>query len=195
MYKYTTEWYSQQKKLPLQPLTIYYETMLALSSLRMHGILAMAAFVLLSIIALNTIELKASIVQKPQQIADIAIEHKESLSVRISMSMLHGQGILEIGHDGKETIQVSVPDSWERTEVRNTPIDMLKNESPMLGFVRWHFPPETTVTFRMMDAPDNVLIHNPNRVPLKLSYVYVDLETEEILQDIKLIKDESMTLW
>jgi len=170
--------------------------MLVSSSLRMHFLLALSAFVVLGTISLRTINLSASVSEDPTvQVVDMAVEHTQNLGVNIAMSTLDGQSIMEIGHDGDETIFVSLPEHWIRGEVRHANIGSIISETPMLGFTRWHIPAGSSVTFQALEAPDSILVHNPSKVPLKVKYVVVNLETEDVLQGVRLIMDDSVQLW
>lgn len=111
------------------------------------------------------------------------------------MSTLKGQALVEISHEGNEEVLVSVPSSWRRSEVRNALLASVSSEAPALGFTRWHFPPETSVTFYAQHAPESLLIHNPTKIPLKVRAIHVDMETENVKQEIVLIKDESVRIW
>mgnify|MGYP007123667429 CR=1 FL=1 len=147
------------------------------------------------IVSANVIFPLAASVLKPTGVIDLAFEHKQPLSAHVKMSTLNGQALVEISHEGNEAVLVSVPSSWRRSEVRNVLLASVLSEAPALGFTRWHFPTEASITFYVQKAPESLLIHNPTKVSLKVRAIHVDMETENVKQEIVLIKDESVRIW
>jgi hypothetical protein len=90
---------------------------------------------------------------------------------------------------------LSVPSTWVRREVKNAPIHTVTSEAPSLGFTRWKLPARAGISFRIPDAPDSMILHNPSEVQMKLDLVQVDLLTEEVERDILLIQEDTVKLW
>jgi len=133
--------------------------------------------------------------EESAEVADIAFEHQSPLSAVIRMSVLDGQALIEISHDGNEAVSVSVPAHWKRSEIRNAPLESVTAEPIALGFRRWSFPARSSVTFFSSTAPAALLIHNPTAVQLKVQAVRVNLANETVEQDIALIQKDSTKIW
>ena len=165
-------------------------------ALKQHSILFIATVIAIAAIGTTAKQhLKASVSSKDAGIADIAIEHNAPLGFEISMSVRSKQALIELSHDGDEVVMISLPSKWERKEVRNARLDQVKADPKMLGFVRWHFPPKSRITFTTLKAPDNILLHNPTKQPMKVKYTYIDLEDESVERNVILMKDKSVLLW
>ncbi|MDD5469587.1 MAG: hypothetical protein PHO92_02185 [Candidatus Peribacteraceae bacterium] len=160
----------------------------------LHGFLAVGALCALAVVSVRSLPPTASLQQLTGTV-DIAFEHQQPLAAHVKMSTLQGQSLIEISHEGEEEVLVSVPSAWRRSEVKNAPLSSVLSEAPALGFTRWVFPPKAAVVFYAKEAPESLLIHNPTRVPLKVRAIRVRMETEEVEQEIVLIKDESVRLW
>jgi len=165
-----------------------------LRSIGLHGTLAVAALALLLIVTASQSGRFSASTSSQTDTVDIAVEHREILSLHVQMSERDGQALVMIGQEGTETIAVSVPATWQRGEVRNASLDTITAEPPMLGFVRWQLPGNASVTFRVLHAPSQLLLHNPTNVPLKVSFVRVDLETDTVQQDVILVQEEAVVL-
>jgi hypothetical protein len=126
---------------------------------------------------------------------DIAVEHTEPVSLRLDVSLLNGQALVDISHDSTETIKVSLPSDWQRGEVRGVALKDVSAEAPMLGFTRWQLPPQAGVTYQAYQAPQGIMIHNPSGERLKITFTRVDLETEEVLYNVKLVQEGAVRLW
>lgn len=165
------------------------------SSMRMHLVLAAGALLVL-LASVGTGETYvASFPDAPKRVVDVAIEHTESVAVTFEMSMLDGQSIIDVRHDGHENVAISVPVQWKRREVRNVPLRDVTQDEPMFGYARWNVPANATVSFEVAKSPDNILIHNPSELPLSVRYVKVDLETDEVVQDAILLTNKAGLLW
>ncbi len=167
------------------------------SSPLFHGFLALSAVALVGVVAFQSGALvQGSVMQTEDPLtADIAFEHQAPLAAHIKMSILKGEALIEVSHEGAETVFVSVPEHWRRSEVRDVPLHEVTSEPPMLGFTRWTLPAGATVTFYSLDAPTNVLVHNPGGMSLKVRGILVNLNKETTSQDIVLVQDEPTVLW
>lgn len=132
----------------------------------------------------------------PSHIVDIGIEHTEPTSVTLDISVLHGVAIVEVtSTDSTSESFVSVPDTWQRREVRNAAIADVTSEESAFGFTRWKLPAGATISYRVHKAPTQIIVHNPSTVPLQITTNYVDLETEVSDHNVFLLQDSSMALW
>ena len=128
-------------------------------------------------------------------VVDIGIDHDKPLSLSLEVSILEEMASVEFFSESGETILISVPSTWVRREVKNAPIHTVTSETPSLGFTRWKLPPRAGISFRVPEAPDSIVLHNPSRVQMKLDLVKVNLSTEEVERDILLIQEDTVKLW
>lgn len=127
-------------------------------------------------------------------IAELGVEHTESLGLTMELSALHGKGIAEISHDGKETVFVSVPQDWTKREVRNVPISSVTSDPPSLGFARWHIPSGARISFTVPSAPSKIILHHPSDTPLKVDITRVNLDADTVDRDVILVQGASVEL-
>lgn len=164
--------------------------------LKTHGVLFTAGFIALLAAGAATNEaLNASLVHGNVSAVDIAVEHKESTHLTMNTSTRGDRGLVELSHDSSETILVSLPSEWLRREVRHASLSDIQPEPPTFGFTRWKLPGGARVTFEAQQALQGVILHNPSKVPLRVSFTHVDLETEETLHDSRFVQDNAMQLW
>jgi len=163
---------------------------------RSHIILSVGALALILGIAVQTMEqspfVRATLLQGT---VDIGIEHTNPLSLRFEYTTRNGEALLRIVHSSDETIFVSIPAEWERGEVSGTSLSAVHKDKPTFGFVRWHFPPHSGITFSIEHAPENIVIHNSSEFPLKLRTANADLLAETVQRDVFLIQDAAVEIW
>ncbi len=123
---------------------------------------------------------------------DIGVEHLESASLILTHSMGMPPLFVDVQNDGQGDVLVSLPDTWQRKEVRNVPLASVFADEPMLGFRRWHLPAGGTVSFVSTDAWVGMMIHNSSTTPLKLRAVAVDVANETRSSESYLLSDEPM---
>lgn len=149
------------------------------------------AIVLLGVFSVS----KGNTATVTSNVVDIGIEHKKPLSLSFEIGVLDSMATAEFIADSDETISISVPSTWKRHEVQNASIEDVTSDPPSLGFTRWHLPAGAGISFRILSAPESILIHNPSEVPLKLDVVRVDLMTEEVVRETVLIQSDTTKLW
>ncbi len=130
-----------------------------------------------------------------QTIVDIGVEHEKPLSLTMEVGVRDNVGMMDFFSEAEETILLSVPSTWVRREVWNAPIQTVTSKVPSLGFTRWTLPSRAGISFKVSDAPDSLILHNPSNVQMKLNLVYVDLEKEHTERETVLIQDDTVKLW
>lgn len=107
---------------------------------------------------------------------EIAIEHVQPVTLRVTRMTSSGTNVLEIGFSGSGTIALHLPALWTRQEVRGAPIESVTAEPQDLSFVRWTLPADAVVRF---DAPNpgRITLHNPSGVPVTVSTTNVNVRT------------------
>lgn len=126
---------------------------------------------------------------------EIGIEHTAPLALSIEMSTREDKSIVDISHNAEEKIFISVPADWERREVRSAPLDTVVADGTGLDYRRWHLPSGATVSYRVSYVIDQMTIHNPSELPVKVTLTRVDLNADTVERDILLIKESPKELW
>lgn len=165
------------------------------SGFYVHSITAVAATCAILFLTLADSSLLRSSVLDPQAISEIGIEHLSPLTLSVAASTGRGRGILEITHDGVEVVSVSVPETWEQREVRDGSLTDVPSDPPTFGFRRWNIPGSVTVSFLLPSVPDELTVHNPSGISLKIRLTRVVLDTEEVERNVILVKDAAARLW
>ncbi len=124
----------------------------------------------------------------------IAVEHASPASITLTVASHKGGSIIELHHPGSETIHVSLPQNWDRTEVRGVPLKSVTREDPALGFVRWTLPGGATMALQSPQIFDAVTIHNPSNIPLTVKTITVDIALGRSEQDAVIVGDAPATI-
>lgn len=130
----------------------------------------------------------------PEKIADIAVEHTQPLTIRLRVTQNKMLRLIELGHDAPRTIFVSLPEEWQRGEVRGVPLTQVTSEPPSLGFRRWQIPAGGLIVFHSQSDFINVRIHNPSGVPLKIRYTSTDVEKRTSDHEVYLMKEGELVI-
>lgn len=128
---------------------------------------------------------------------NIGVEHEAPLTIEFRFAMKENipVGLVELAHEGRETIYVSLPETWERREVRGRTLAETPSDEPSFGFTRWHMPEGATLSFRVPAMPRTLDIHNPSGVPVKIRVAKVDLTTGVVERNVMLVKDTPVEIW
>jgi hypothetical protein len=125
---------------------------------------------------------------------EIAVEHPSPLTLTVELTRQQGKEIITLGHDAKEGIHLSVPEGWQRGEVRGAALSAFTAEPPTLGFRRWVVPASAAVTFHSDQAFEHMTIHNPSGVPVKIRYTGVDLDKQTADHEVYLLQQGEITI-
>lgn len=160
-----------------------------------HGAPAGVGLIALIVLSMASVAPPVLLGSLNRTIVDIGVEHNEPLSLIMEVGVNGDDAVVEFFSESPETILISVPSTWVRREVRNAPIHTVTSEPPSIGFTRWTLPARAGISFKVTDAPDSVILHNPSEVQMKLILNRVDLEKEEVERDVLLIQDDTVKLW
>lgn len=130
----------------------------------------------------------------PFIIADIAVEHAQPLTIRLRVTRNRLLRLIELGHDAHSTIAISLPEEWQRGEVRGVPLSAVTSEPPSLGFRRWQIPAGAVVLFHSRSGFTNVRIHNPSGIPLKIRFTETDIEKNSSDHEVYLMKQDDLVI-
>ncbi|HLD63299.1 MAG TPA: hypothetical protein VI913_00190 [Candidatus Peribacteraceae bacterium] len=130
-----------------------------------------------------------------ERLADIAVEHKSPLELKLALSQRDTEGIIDIEHNGNEAVHISLPSEWVRAEVRNVALEAVLAEPPMLSFTRWTIPAGAGVRFLIQGMPDGFMLHHESDATLELKTTFVDLDADTVQTDVRLVKDGAIRVW
>jgi hypothetical protein len=119
----------------------------------------------------------------------LTVEHGASFGLGIAIGENETLKLLEIANQGEETIHITVPEDWRRTEVRNVPLASVAPSAPGLGYVRWTLPASASVSFRSPKTWGDLTVQNASKIPFKILLTKVELETGRTEKDVILVKD------
>ncbi len=128
-------------------------------------------------------------------LAELGIEHDVPAGLTLEMGSLQGHSVIDITMESERDVYLSVPDSWERREVRNVPLESVVSDPPSLNFVRWKVPGTATISFYAPSTPSQILLHNVSDPPLKVSLARVNLDTGKVERNVILLQKSSIELW
>jgi hypothetical protein len=126
--------------------------------------------------------------------ADLIVEHTASFGLGVSVSTAGDTRFAEITNGGTETIHVSLPEHWERREVRNVPLFDILSSVTSSGSVRWSLPVRAAVSYRTDIPWSHIVVRNPSKIPFKIDLAIVNLETQETERDVILVKDKPVII-
>lgn len=131
-----------------------------------------------------------------QESGQIAVEHVGPLALSLSVAMDQERtGIIDMRHDARESMHVSLPETWELREVRGASLVEATPDPPALGYVRWSLPKDATISFRVPEVPQSLTVLNPSGDPLKITLVRVFLEDGRTERNVILVKEGMRKVW
>lgn len=156
--------------------------------------ITLASALTLAVVLLVSARSPASDSPTPGIPADIAVEHASSLTLSLRYGTGRSRGIVEIVTEGNDASAISVPEAWQRREVRGGTLAAVTADPPSLGFVRWHLPPRVTLSFWTPAIP-SLVVKNASKTPLLVVTKRVDVVSGKVLEDSVIIKDKEVMVW
>jgi hypothetical protein len=158
-------------------------------------ILAFLSAVTLAGVLLLTVSANRARTIKEEEapLAEVAIEHEKAATLSVHQSTGKGEGIIEFSAEGSDTA-ISVPETWQRREVRGGTLDRVTADPPSLGFTRWTLPSGITVSFRA-EGNLRLVVRNASPTPLLVLGKRVDVVTGKTDERSILIKEKAEALW
>jgi hypothetical protein len=125
---------------------------------------------------------------------DLTVEHDAPFGLTLSLSTQGETRFVEIGNESADTVHVSLPEAWERREVRNVPLLSIASSEPSHGSIRWTLPAGAFVSYRSETPWSQLVVRNPSKIPFKINLAIINLETLETERDIILVKDKPVVI-
>lgn len=128
--------------------------------------------------------------------AGIGLEHSSPLSLSFLIARKGQAGYVNITNDSPDTIRVSVPAAWRRTEVHGAALKDVTADFPATDVVRWTLPGRAGIRMVLGAVPTNIRFDSTASSSAAVTVKSVDLSTEEIRTNVLLLKDRATTeLW
>ncbi len=126
----------------------------------------------------------------------IGLEYDAPMKVEMLFARKNGAGYLSISNPTSRPLNISVPDSWRRTEVRGAPLTDFTSQPPEFGFRRWTMPAETGMSMILPTVPDDILFMSPSEPTAAITVRSVDvLSGEQFINVVLLNKQVETALW
>lgn len=169
------------------------------TSLTAHGIIALCALIGLLGVGWDAIRAQvqpfaASFTQPTLE--NMAIEHEQPASILLEYTTKSGSALLQIRQESTdETLFIHLPDTWERKEVRGAPVSAIGQGESTFESTKWPLSPGVQLQFWIPQAPQNILLHNPSGIGLKVSIIQFDFASNRLEQNVLLLQNDATTLW
>lgn len=125
---------------------------------------------------------------------DVGIEHARPLSVEIALTEGTQRSLIDVDLKSDETSYLTVPSSWERTEVRRAPLSSVTGEEASQNMRRWTLPANAGISFSVKSGVPTLRLHNPSGAPVKVGLTRVNLSKNESSYDAYLLTEGSIDL-
>lgn len=156
---------------------------------------AVAVLVLLGVLERNTFATRLGDAAEVVP-STIGLEHTSPLSLSILIAKKESAGYFSMMNQSSETIHVSLPSSWTRTEVSGASLSEAKQEIPVFGFVRWTLPGKAGMKLLLPQAPSAVFFDSVSPATAAIDLKTVDLVTLNVTNKVVLVQKQTLVpLW
>ena len=162
-----------------------------MASLSMHGKVIGITLIFLLLLAISS-QWSAGNADSETDSPVIAFEHGSPMTFSLTVSRRGTVRIVEIDDNAKDTVFVSVPQDWRRTEIRGVALSSVTSQPPSLGFVRFTLPAHAGITFQSEGSWQHVTVKNPRHIPMTLKFTGVDGNKNTSVHDVILMKDQEV---
>lgn len=127
----------------------------------------------------------------------IGIEHQKPVKVGVVFARKEQAGYVALQNNSDETIFLSVPSTWHRTEVMGVTLAEVTSEIPVFGFVRWKLPAHSGMRMLLPSAPSSVFFDSRSEAIASIEMQMIDLTTLSSTKRVALIQKEGalVQLW
>lgn len=166
--------------------------------LGMHVIIAGSAIcvmLLLGVVGSGAFQTKESAAQDAVP-ATIGMEHHAPLSLSVLIAKKEHAGYASITNQSNETVYVSLPSAWTRTEVTGASLKDVTQEIPFFGFSRWTLPGKAGIKLLMPSAPDAIFFDPVSTSTAAIDLKTIDLTTLNVTSNVVLVQKQTLVkLW
>lgn len=166
--------------------------------LGMHLIIAgsaIAVLLLLGIIERNTFATRGTNAAEVVP-STIGLEHNAPLSLSMLFAKKDHAGYVSITNESNETIHLSVPSDWTRTEVTGAEIKDVTHEIPVFGFTRWTLPGKAGIKMLQPESPAAIFFDSQSEATAAVDVKSIDLTTMSVSNKVVLVQRQTLVpLW
>lgn len=128
--------------------------------------------------------------------AILTLAYTKPLSLSFSVGLTDGGGVLDIAQkDGIETVHITLPADWERSEVAGADLDDASSTPLSAHWTSWELPPSSRLRFLAPRLPAHAELSLPSGVPLSLTIIRADLDHGTTVRSERLLQESRVTLW
>ncbi|HRH93137.1 MAG TPA: hypothetical protein PKV72_01250 [Candidatus Peribacteria bacterium] len=141
---------------------------------------AMMVLALLGVVDRNVFSAALGNAEKtaPEVAIDIGLEHDGPADLSLLVARKGTLGYVEVSNTSNAPLKLSLPETWQRNEVRGGSIWLVTEEDPEFGYIRWMLPPKMSMTMKAKTAPDVITFHSPSGQTASIRVKSVDLTTD-----------------
>lgn len=127
----------------------------------------------------------------------IGIEHVTPVKIGVVFARKDKAGYVALQNNSDETIYLSLPSVWHRTEVMGVTLADVTSEIPVFGFVRWKMPAHSGMRMLLPSAPSSVFFDSRSEAIASIEMQMIDLSTLSSTKRVALIQKEGalVQLW
>ncbi len=128
--------------------------------------------------------------------ATIGVEHEGAITLSVVVARKANAGYTSITNQSNETIHVSVPSQWKRSEVTGVPLSQVTQDIPVFGFARWTLPAHAGIKMLMDDAPTTLFFDSTSATTAAIDLQTIDLTTLSASSKVVLLQKQVLVqLW
>lgn len=126
----------------------------------------------------------------------IGLEHDGPLTLSVLIARKEKAGYVSLTNGSDETIHVSVPSDWQRSEVTGAPLSAVTSDIPVFGFTRWSLPARAGIKMLLSVAPDSLFFDSTSKASTAVDLQTVDLVTLQTSSRVVLLQTQLLVpLW
>ena len=184
---------SPRKKMLSTPVAARKELHLG-----MHFIIAGSAIAVMMMLGMID---HARFSTQPSRAADalpstIGIEHQHPLKLSVLVARKVSAGYVSLISDADETIHVSVPSLWKRSEVTGAQLKDITQDIPVFGFTRWSLPSHAGIKFTLPEVPSALFFDSTSETPTSIDLQTINLTRLRAASQVVLLQSQALVkLW
>lgn len=192
-----------KKGAKMQPVKISAESRTIISTFKKfrlgtHMLIAgsaIAVLMLLATIERNTFATRGTNAEDVIPVS-IGLEHTSPLSLSVLVARKEQAGYVSITNQSSETVYISVPSDWSRTEVTGARIQDVTSAIPVFGFTRWTIPGNAGIKMLVPTSPDVILFDSTSSAVTAVDLKAVDLTNSTTNSKVVLVQKQALVnLW
>ncbi len=126
----------------------------------------------------------------------IGIEHEGPVTLSVLVARKQLAGYTSIINQSNETVHISVPSDWKRSEVTGVPLADVVQDIPVFGFTRWKLPAHAGIKMLMDESPASLFFDSSSLATAAINLQTIDLTNLRANSKVVLLKNQALVqLW